>query len=100
MLLARTQPGLLQAESPATKTLINDSYALVAVVPRQNPATGKYLLQVDHLYFVDTESPGYRAIACNILCRDSLTYADRDRFLDLASVPLNESSLERSDCPG
>jgi hypothetical protein len=77
--------------------LNNSSYALVAVVPRQN-ADGTHV-QSDraHLYFVNTESEGYRDITCTILTQD-LKYGNKPAVAHQANINIQVSNITASDC--
>jgi hypothetical protein len=77
--------------------LDNSSYALVAVVHKQNADRTNVHPNNVHAYYVDTESEGYRDIACTIVSQD-LEYANRSLFAEQTGLNIQVSNITASDC--
>lgn len=77
--------------------LDNSSYALVAVVHKQNADRTNVHPNNVHAYYVDTESEGYRDIACTIVSQD-LEYANKSLFAEQTGLNIQVSNITASDC--
>lgn len=87
-----------QSKRPVIGTYLNNSsYTLVAVVPKQNADETNVRSGSLHLYIVNSESEGYRDIACTILTQD-LEYANRSLVAQQAAIDIQVSNITESDC--
>jgi len=92
------QPGMIQAKSPETATYLNNSsYSLVAVVHKQNSDGTNVAPDRFHVYFVNTESEGYRDIACTVISQE-LEYANRSIITQQTTTDIQVSNITRDDC--
>jgi hypothetical protein len=97
-MLVSGQPSMIQAKSPETATYLNNSsYSLVAAVHKQNADRTNIASDRFHVYFVNTESEGYRDIACAVISQD-LEYANRSIITQQATIDIQMSNITRSDC--
>lgn len=98
IMLLSPRPATFSKKRPVLGTYLdNSSYTLVAVVPRQNADGTNVQSGGLHLYFVNTESEGYRDITCTILTQD-LKYADRSLVANQAAVDIQVSNITASNC--
>lgn len=96
-MLVSGQPSMIQAKSPETATYLNNSsYSLVAAVHKQNADRTNIASDRFHVYFVNTESEGYRDIACTVISQD-LEYANRSIITQQATIDIQMSNITRSD---
>ena len=97
LVLSGTNTGMIQRKSRVTASFLdNSSYRLVAVIPKQNADRTNVGPRI-HSYFVDTESPGYRRIACALLTID-LVYANRTSIATTADIDVRTAEIDRADC--
>jgi hypothetical protein len=97
-MLVSGQPSMIQAKSPETATYLdNSSYSLVAVVHKQNADGTNVVPDKFHVYFVNTESEGYRDIVCTVTSQN-LKYANRSIITEQATIDIQVSNITKSDC--